>query len=162
MKGSVTTAERAYKPPMAPNSACAPVNSSDTSVSWTNVSSVERASVPLPLRAKSPAGTPFAHQEDCCEGQFVQRINSKTAFVAVPMVRSSPAAIPALITAREDSVPSTVALCCLSASKTNISAHSGAFVCLKYLKKGGNNLKMYLFRLVFEHIYKKRFLCGRL
>lgn len=72
----------------------------------------------------------------------MQCINSKTVFVAVPMVRSSPAAIPAGITARKDSVQSTVALCCLSASKTNISAHSAAFVCLKYSKKGGNHLKM--------------------
>lgn len=72
----------------------------------------------------------------------MQCINSKTVFVAVPMVRSSPAAIPARITAQKDSVQLTVALCCLSAGKTNISAHSGAFVCLKYLKKGGNNIKM--------------------
>lgn len=45
VKGSATTVEPAYKPPTAPNSVCAPLSTSDTSVSWTNVNSVERANV---------------------------------------------------------------------------------------------------------------------
>lgn len=56
VKGSVTMLEPAYKPPMAPNSVCAPASTSDTSVSWTNVCSAERESAWRHLQARLPAG----------------------------------------------------------------------------------------------------------
>lgn len=56
VKDSATTAGRACRPPTAPSSACAPTSTSDTSASWTSVSSAGRASVSRPPRAKSPAG----------------------------------------------------------------------------------------------------------
>ena len=48
--------EPAYKPLMAPNSVSAPLSTSDTSVSWTNVSSAERASVWRHRQERFPAG----------------------------------------------------------------------------------------------------------
>lgn len=45
VKGSVTMVEHAYKLPTAPKSVSASLSTLETNVSWTNVSSVERASV---------------------------------------------------------------------------------------------------------------------
>lgn len=45
VKGSVRMVEPAYKPLTAPSCVSAPLSTLDTSVSWTSVNSVERASV---------------------------------------------------------------------------------------------------------------------
>lgn len=90
VKGSVRTVEPAYKHLMAQSCVAVPVSSLDTSVSWTNVFSVDLASAWRHLLEKFPA--------------------------SVPTVGLSPAAFPVWTTAQMVNVQLTHVHFCLSAS----------------------------------------------
>lgn len=56
VKGSVRTAEPAWKQPTAPSCVCVRLSTSVTSASWTSVSSVEQANVWRRPQGRCPAG----------------------------------------------------------------------------------------------------------